>query len=255
MKPDSPSHPLSAPAILGGLFVAVAAGVILFYLIPLLEPDPPPVTPTTESQETTIIFEENFSSLGINSRWDIYENGGNLVYLDPGIRLEQKLSTNFPYLVSRVNPFPDKGSFKLEIVFNYLAVDGYGTGIAIAGCCEQNDQNYTSNEETTLFRIWQGTGGMTLVVLNFGTVDERIYFLEENRYSLGKQRAEILFTETGNVTNVTIEINGVQITTFDAAKRPDRIWLGNFKRVGSGEWANLEVESIKVLSLPESNVD
>ena len=163
--------------------------------------------------------------------------------LSPGLRLEQGVASQYPYLISRVNPFPTSGDFEVEILFRYDSLTIYGTGIAISICCQENAQIELSPEPTTLLSLWQDTQGMRVVRRNYGIEWEKLFYLGEGNTSLELQQAVIRFSAENAVI---VSVNGREITSLVAAQRPDRIWLGNPNVVEPNEWSTLEVISIRV---------
>ena len=208
---------------------------------PLVNPTP---TKTTLSQSA--FFYEDFSSLDtLSQRWEIYTNGGQLIPLSPGLHLKQGRAEQYPYLVSRVNPFPTNGAFEVKISFRYNKVTNYGTGIAIAICCEPNAQpfEFTSYQPNTLISLFQDTTGLYVLERNYSTVKKEYFFIGKNNTSLKKWNALIKYNDNNEVT---VFLNNYQISTVTANQRPNQIWIGNPYKLNAGDWTNFEILSIQV---------
>ena len=177
--------------------------------------------------------------------WRIFENGGNIVSLNPGLRLEQGISNQFPFLITRENPFPATGDFEVEILFRYSSVTGYGTGIAIGSCCPQNGQSVGRYPEL-LLSICQDSQGFRLVRWNYTAQPDEIFFQGKGSTSLALHQAVIRYLADDSIT---VSIDGHEVISFVAARRPERIWLGNPISVEKpGEWSTLEVMSVEITS-------
>lgn len=223
------------------------------------------ICPATEEEITTTpsstdmpipipspqFFEEDFSSIStMMQRWEINQNGGQIIQVEGGIRLEQGKAGQYPFLISRNNPFPENGDFDVEISIRYERVASYGTGIALSICCEENAQIHPQFEEVqpkTLLTIWQDSiYGMTILERNYGARFEFHYFLGQGNSSLKLMQILIKYRETDN--NAIVFVDGQEITTVTATQRPNRIWIGNPYLVEPGEWSILEIENIRVMS-------
>ena len=208
---------------------------------PLISP-----TPTRTTLPQSAFFYEDFSSLGtLNQRWEIYENGGQLIPLSPGLHLKQGKAEQYPYLVSRINPFPSNGAFEVEISFRYSEVTNYGTGIAIAICCEPNALpfEFTSYQPNTLISLFQDSTGLYVLERNYGTVKKEYFFIGRDNTSLEKWNALIKYNDNDEVT---VFLNNHQISTVTANQRPNQIWIGNPYKLNAGDWTNFEILNIKV---------
>ncbi|MEM7029108.1 MAG: hypothetical protein AAF629_05905 [Chloroflexota bacterium] len=246
------------PIATAPLMAITDTSVLLQAIEPLSRPQTSPlISPTTISPPTNTsiaspyFFEEDFSSIsGLSQNWDVYQNDGRIVQSAEGIRLEQSIDNQYPFLIARNNPFPENGDFKVEISFRYGSLTAYGTGIAISACCEENAQTFPSLDEifpNILFALWQDSiEGMTVLKRNYGAVFEYHHFLGKGNSSL--QARQIVITYRDVDSNVTVFVDGYEITTITATQRPNQIWIGNPYIVEKpGEWTILEIESIRVI--------
>jgi hypothetical protein len=205
------------------------------------------LTPTPEPTDTPgplTYFEEKFSSATLDTqKWQIFENGGTIVPLNPGLQLQSN-SYRFPFLISQGNPFPSTGDFEVEISFRYASATGYGTGITIGSCCPQNGA--PMRDPHMLMSIWQDSRGFRVVKWNYTALPDEIFFQGKGSTSFTSHQAVIRYSADDNIT---VNIDGREVTSLIASSRPDRIWLGNpFWGEESAEWSTLTVISIQVIN-------
>jgi serine/threonine protein kinase len=203
----------------------------------------------TDIPTPTAYFEETFTSL---DQWQVYNNGGQIEFLTAGISLKQGIATQYPFLITKGNPFPTDGRFRLEVTFRYSQVELYGTGISITTCCHTNGINLSEatlaqNRLLTLLNLWQDAKGMRVGEGNY-SAGRNHYFLGANgdgTYVTSNQLQSAIITYSEQNV-VSVWVNGVAITNFTSIKRPDRITLGNHFVVPPGAWSTLEILSIRV---------
>ena len=171
-------------------------------------PTPTPVPTPTDTPGPLTYFEEKFSSaIPDTQRWQIFENGGTIVPLNPGLQLQSN-SYRFPFLISQGNPFPAAGDFEVEILFRYSSATGYGTGITMGSCCPKNGA--PMRDPHMLLSIWQDSRGFRVVKWNYTALPDEIFFQGKGSMSFTSHQAVIRYSADNNIT---VSIDGRSYVT------------------------------------------
>ncbi|WP_420641791.1 hypothetical protein [Candidatus Leptofilum sp.] len=189
-------------------------------------------------------FEEKFLRPELQS-WLSFENGGEINHLNfGGIQLKQLFGSEFPFLLSGSNPFPESGEFELSVQFRYDKVTHYGSGISIAICCQTNA---TPSHANTLVSIWQDSSdGIRVETWDYENLSRSYYFLGQGITSTEEHIFKLQYLDDDTAL---ISVDNQDLALFTASRRPNQIWIGNpFQYDPPQEWSAISVRSIHVTS-------
>jgi hypothetical protein len=125
-------------------------------------------------------FVDSFDGASIDaSKWNIQENtnmsgylasGGSVTVSDGNIALTSD-GSSFPYVTSRVNPFPESNNFVLEFNFTYTRIMGWGTGLMVT-----KGPYDSSDGSNIVFAIWTDSSNINGIAFDLTGA---------NRYTIG----------------------------------------------------------------------
>lgn len=76
-----------------------------------------------------LFFSEDFNGTSLNSNiWEGFNNGGQININSGFIELSSTPGNNFPYIRSKIDPFPNEGDFILEFRVQFPSITAWGVG-------------------------------------------------------------------------------------------------------------------------------
>ncbi len=226
---------------------------------PLL-PAPAPRAPTAispsagessaaKTKQASILFDDSFDHSTLDgSKWIVDNSSDTAIDLSHGtLRLSSSIS-HFPYVHSRVNPFPTTGDFSATVRFQYTSAGACGVPIAMAsfvlppGLSHPDTDQLSSGAEAKGISIWFWHN---VLYYRAGAVHEDISF----NASSGWHLATVEYI--GGKYRLAID-NTTVYTSTQTTARPAVIWLGLPFDLGAGkscQWDSLEISNARVEAL------
>ena len=145
----------------------------------------PTVTPTPTQ---SVIFEDDFNGLTLNTDlWDIFPNNGAYYLADGFLNIPGGNIPGMPFFRSKSNPFPSEGPFSVEFGIQYLSFYPAGVGLTLSFTQQLNSTPIDFNNMP--ISIWgdNGIGGFKIVYfgnINYmGGLNTNYHIVKINYYS------------------------------------------------------------------------
>jgi hypothetical protein len=219
--------------------------------IPTLATTATPAAAATaaNSKQGTVLFEDNFNRSALDgSKWIVDNSSNTTVDLSQGTLRLSSSSSHYPYIHSRVNPFPAAGDFRLTVRFQYTIAGACGVPVAAAsyvlpaGLSHADTDRLSSGAEANGISIWFWR---TVAYYRAGSVREDISLYPLSGWHTGT------VDYVGGAYRLAIDTTPIY-TSSQTTFRPAVVWLGAPFDLGSGNacrWDSLEVSNIRVESL------
>ncbi len=204
---------------------------------------------STSAKQAIVIFEDNFGRPTLDgSKWILDNTQNTTIDLSHGTLRLSSSGSHFPYVHSRVNPFPATGDLKATVRFQYLGAGTCGVPLAMAsfvlpaGFSRNETDRLSSDAERTGISIW--------------------FWRNVAYYRAGSVREDISLNPLTGWHVATVDyIGGVYHLSIDATPiyasvqtnvRPAVVWFGLPFDLGSGNnctWDTLEISEVRVEAL------
>ncbi len=222
---------------------------------------------TTTSYAAGYYFNDEFNDELLpnqldSNKWDYYPNSNNSVLFETGgsVNLSPGIENNFPYIVTKDNPFPN-GPFSLEIGFQYISSVKQGTGIVMSSIKPNNNisESQKNTPQIYFLGIWQGNDDGLIVtyqgycpkntscsdpgkILIHTPAPNLSYHVFRVEYSGNTYKAYL-----DNIAILHSEINNTL---------PHSLWFGNpsFQNP-ENNWTNFKVDYIRIKKINDRFLD
>jgi hypothetical protein len=182
------------------------------------------------------------------SKWIVDNSSNTTIDLSRGTMRLASSGSHYPYIHSRVNPFPGSGDFRVTVRFQYTSTGTCGAPIAMAsfvlpaGLSRADTDGLSSGAEASGISIW--------------------FWRNVAYYRAGSTREDISVNASSGWHIATVDyvggiyylaVDGTTIyTSSQTTARPAVIWMGAPFDLGSGnscQWDSLEISTVRVDSL------
>jgi hypothetical protein len=200
-------------------------------------------------RQATTFFEDSFDRSTLDgSKWIVDNSSDTIIDLSHATLRLASSSSHFPYVHSRVDPFPASGDFRVTARFRYTSAGTCGAPIAMAnfvlpaGLSHADTDQLSNGAEASGISIW--------------------FWRTVAYYRAGSKREDISVTVSSGWHVATVDyVAGVYRLAIDSttiytsgqtSARPAVIWLGVPFDLGSGntcQWDSLEISNVRIESL------
>lgn len=199
---------------------------------------------------TQVYAQENISFLddfnGIlpdTSKWEIYENGGNVSLNNGLLELTSTPSNNFPYFRTRSDPFPANQDFLLEFRVKFPSITFWGVGLLTGTEAPSNGIVYNDPIPTRIFTYHTDAFQPTFW----------FRYLFQNIFSANAIRDNNFHKIDVEYRNNTYKyyFDDLEIFSINSSIRPHSIFFGspyNQNTLGAGTWTSMTLDYIKITS-------
>ncbi len=210
---------------------------------------PSAASSAVEARQATIVFEDSFDRSTLDgSKWIVDNSSNTTIDLSHGTLRLGSSSSHYPYIHSRVNPFPGSGDFRMTVRFQYTSAGACGAPIAMAnfvlpaGLSHADTDRLSSGAEASGISNWFWR---TAAYYRAGSVREDI--------SLNLSAGWHIATADYTARVYRLALDGTTIyTSSQTNARPAVLWMGVPFDLGSGnscQWDSLEISNVHVESL------
>ena len=180
--------------------------------------------PTKPEPAALQAFNDDFASPAIDqTKWNLSTGDGTAVLSGGKLTLSAPCGT-FPYLTSKVNPFPSQGDFVLTVGIRYTTTPGAGTGF---GPDWVNRGGFWVWQDANGFSAQVGDSSVTL------TGNDLSYHVFEWRYVAG---------------TYSLNVDGVSKGSSQSSFRPTSIFFGHVP-YASCPWTAQEIDFVHIAPL------
>jgi hypothetical protein len=214
----------------------------------------PILAPTSPSApEPSALFEDDFGGSSLNGTLWAVDRGDGVVAISGGILRMSSSGARFPYVYSRVDPFPAQGDFQMTVRLRYSNVRDCGVGIIMAsylvpaGLSQEEAASLQQEAESHGVQagVWQDRASGLQLWFRSGADRKDVVFPGPNtgwielaiRYSDGRY---------------SMYLNGSHAySSLETVYRPGYIWMGHPADLGYNcQWDTLEIDYVRVEMLP-----
>lgn len=187
-----------------------------------------------------------------SSRWDWDAGAGEIVLDGDAVRMRSSGST-FPYVFTRIDPFPSEGDFRLTVRFHYVWVRDCGVGIILSS---YRPPVGLPQDEVAALQEQAEANGVQIGVWQDSDNGLQLWYRSRT------ERKDVQLPSPNTAWNeLTVELTGgryvlylngvLQYTSQPTPHRPQHIWMGHPANLGSDcRWDTLEVDFVRVEQLP-----
>src|SRR3989338_3419962 len=195
-------------------------------------------------QTTSKLISDHFDGNSLNNEtWQSYTNNGTINVADSFVSLSANNPLNtFPYVHTKLNPFPEIGDFSAKIVMQYLTADTNGAGLEFdRGIPVNGHPNYDNVGVDPLLVIWQDKGPNAVQNKLRAYLNDQIVW-SSNGFDFNKHTIVLKYING----KASISIDGGPYSAEVETSRPTSIWFGNASKAGIDNWSSLKIDQIKV---------
>jgi hypothetical protein len=214
-----------------------------------------PTRANTAVPQPVTVFEDRFDGFGLDSsKWVAYNSTGLAV--GNGMLRMSSTSNRFPFVYSRANLFPASGNFRASVGFRYTSIGVCGAAILmtsydpgpLAGLSQDDAANRQQSLEQSgvVAGVWEDSGSGFQFWYRSGAERPSIQISSQDTSS------RVLTVEYRNNQYIaSLSGRGTLFTSQRTTIRPRYMWMGHPSTLGGPcNWDSLEVDSVKVESLP-----
>jgi len=197
-------------------------------------------------------------------KWNIYPNSTSETRIKESggsVQLLSGISNIFPYVVSKINPFPTTGDFTLEFGIQFTSVVQRGNGLVISLIPPANNINEVAKDrpEIYFFGVWQDADKGFNVTYNgfcaFGLTCSQPGVNIYNTPSPNLSYHKVKLIYSNSVYQAYVDGNRMFISP-PTTNRPQAIWFGNpANQYANASWSSFRVDYIRISGLPTPFLD